>query len=74
MGKLCSEVCAEQLDLLGIADKRIKLEAIDRAADSLKRRFGRKVIGRARLLEDTQLSGVDPKMDHRLTPAGYMAR
>lgn len=74
VGKLCSESCVEQLDLLGIADKRIKLEAIDKAADSLKRRFGRKVIGRARLLGDIQLSGVDPKMDHKLTPAGYMAR
>lgn len=74
VGKLCGENSIEQLDLLGTVEKRMRLEAIDRAADSLKRRFGRKVIRRARLLEDMQLSEVDPKADHKINPAGYMAR
>lgn len=57
-GKLCERDTADQLDLFGDLQKRIKLENIDRAADMLKSRYGERVIGSARLLEDRELSEI----------------
>lgn len=74
VSRLCSETMPEQLDLFENAEKRMKEEAIERTADVLKRRFGRRIISRARLLRDSELSGVDPKEDHKLNPGGAMKR
>lgn len=72
MGNLCSEQSIEQIDFLGETKRREKLEKLDRVSDILKNRFGRKIIGNARLLKNSELSEFDPKAEHKLNPAGCM--
>lgn len=59
VGRLTDRKSPEQLDIFGDAERRLRSETIERTADSLKKRFGRKVIRRARLLNYPELSGTD---------------
>lgn len=60
-----------QLDLYNDARRRDKLERIDRAADGLRRRFGTKIVQRAVLLQDSELTALNPKDDHIIHPVSY---
>ena len=60
-----------QLDLYNNAQRRDKLERIDKAADGLRRRFGTKIVQRAVLLQDSKLTALNPKNDHIIHPVSY---
>lgn len=49
---LCSGGEPEQIDLFGEEEKRLRLEALDRAGDCINKRFGRGALRRARFLID----------------------
>lgn len=59
-----------QLDLFdnGLKEKYEKMEF---AIDSLRRRFGHNIIGRAGLLVDRDLSGFNPKDEHIIHPTSF---
>ncbi len=75
IGVRCTDlVCSGapiQLSLFGDETRREKQEAIDRAVDDLRRRFGHFVIQRASVLADRPLGGINPKGDHIIHPAGF---
>lgn len=58
-----------QLDLFG--KDKIKLEKLEFTIDSLRRRFGHSIIGRAALLKDVQLTGFSPKDEHIIHPTSF---
>ena len=60
-----------QLSLLVDEEKRKKLERLEAATDSIKRRFGNLSIGRGLLLIDRSLGTINPKDDHAIHPVGY---
>jgi DNA polymerase-4 len=60
-----------QLSLFGNETNRVKQEAMDRAVDDLRRRFGHFVIQRASVLADAPLCGINPKGDHVIHPVGF---
>ena len=49
-----------------------KLEALDRAVDGLKHRFGIFSVQRATLLKDKTLTQFNPYEDHTIHPVGYL--
>ena len=60
-----------QLDMYDDYQKREDLAEIERTVDGLRRRFGNGCVRRAALLQDTDLTGFDPKADHIIHPVGY---
>lgn len=58
-----------QLDLFG--EDKIKMERLEFTVDSLRRRFGHGIIGRASLLKDPQLTGFNPKDEHIIHPTSF---
>jgi len=62
---------AVQYDLSGSVEKREKLQALERAVDDIRRRFGSCSVQRASLLKDKSLSRFNPKEDHTAYPIGY---
>lgn len=61
-----------QLDFYTDEGKREKLEALDRAVDGLKQRFGNFAVQRATLLKDKTLTQFNPYEDHTIHPVGYL--
>ena len=59
-----------QLDLFGTGQEQLRRERLDMAVDGLKNRFGNAIVRPAVLLQDTELSGFDPKKDHTIHPVG----
>ena len=62
-----------QLDMTDSAGRE-KREQLDRAVDSLRERFGDKVIRRAILLEDPDLTGESPYETHTVHPTGFSGK
>lgn len=60
-----------QYDLSGSVEKREKLEALEKAVDNIRRRFGSYSVQRASLLKDKGLSRFNPKEEHTAHPIGY---
>lgn len=59
-----------QLDLFS-AQARERYEKLEFTIDSLRRRFGHNIIGRARLRTDPVLSGFNPKDEHIIHPTSF---
>jgi len=60
-----------QLDLMEDVIYRDKQRKLDSALDSMRQRFGNKVVQRASMLLDGKLTGLDPKADHTIFPVSY---
>lgn len=62
---------AEQLDLFddGSSERLTKLEFV---VDELRRRFGTRIISRASLLADRELTGFNPKDEHVIHPTSFI--
>lgn len=60
-----------QLDLFQDIAKRDDKERLEKTIDWLRSRFGQKSIQRAVLLQDTKLTGLNPKDDHVIHPVSY---
>ena len=67
---LVSDAAPLQLDLFGDGQEQLRREQLDAAVDSLKNRFGSAIVRPAILLQDTNLSAIDPKRDHTIHPVG----
>lgn len=71
MSDLTHENVASQIDIFSDPNKNIRLEKLDMAVDSLKKRFGTFSVCPAVMLMDKQLSGFDPINEHTIHPVGY---
>ena len=69
---LTPECDGVQLNLFDDCDRR-RLERLDIATDSLKRRFGSFSVRPAITLENKRLSSFDPLIEHKIHPVGYKA-
>lgn len=61
----------EQFDLAGSVEQREKMERLETAIDTLKRRFGNCCITRASQMQDRELSRFNPHDEHVIHPVGY---
>ncbi|MDD6603673.1 MAG: DNA polymerase IV [Eubacteriales bacterium] len=61
----------EQFDLAGSVEQREKMERLETAIDTLKRRFGNYCITRACQMQDRELSRFNPHDEHVIHPVGY---
>ena len=59
-GRLVPADSPVQLDLFGDAEKRHRAEQLDRALDSLRYRFGHKIVRRGIVFEDSEFARVNP--------------
>lgn len=53
------------------AEKRERMETIERTMDDVRRRFGHYSIGRAITTTDKSLTNINPKDDHTIHPVGF---
>lgn len=60
-----------QLSFFPEAQRVQKQEELERAMDSLRERFGPKIVQRGLMLTDRKLSAVDPKGDHKIHPESF---
>ena len=67
---LISMDAPRQLSLLEDAGRTAEKECLERVLNGLRARYGNKIIQRALMFTDTELSGVDAKRDHTIHPAG----
>ena len=51
--------------------RRMRCYALEKAVEDIRRRFGHYAIGRASLLSDAKLNGINPKDEHVIFPAGW---
>lgn len=65
-----NEAC--QLDMFSDQQRREKLEKAERAVDEIRDRFGYFAVQKGILLKDRKLTGINPKDDHIIFPAGYL--
>ncbi|MEG1523718.1 MAG: DNA polymerase IV [Clostridia bacterium] len=70
---LIGEETPLQLSLFGDEANRAKAEALDKAVDGIRKRYGYDAIGRALLMKDRSIGGVNPQDDHIIHPVGYLA-
>ncbi|WP_020072456.1 Y-family DNA polymerase [Faecalispora sporosphaeroides] len=68
---LVSDVAPLQMDLFGAGQEQLRRERLDTTVDGLKKRFGTNAVRPAILLQDTELSGFDPKREHTIHPVGF---
>lgn len=59
-----------QLTIFEDADKAARKENLERTVNALRARYGNKIIQRAIMHTDRELSGVDAKKDHTIHPVG----
>jgi len=62
---------SEQLSLFCDESRRIKQENLETTVDTLRQRFGHLAIQRAVLLQDSDLSTINPKEDHVIHPVAF---
>lgn len=53
------------------AQKRERMETLERTVDDIRRRFGHYEIGRAITTNDRTLTNINPKEDHTVHPVGF---
>ncbi len=74
LGVRCTDLISSkeplQLSIFGDETARQRLEALDTAVDSIRRRFGHFSIIRASVMADKPLS-INPKGDHIIHPVGF---
>ena len=59
-----------QLTIFEDAERSAAKEELERTINDLRRRYGNKIIQRALMYTDQELSGVDAKKDHNIHPIG----
>ena len=64
---------AVQLDLWGDEARRLKMLALDRTVDDLRRRYGNHAVRRLSELSDPRLAGLDPHRDNVVHPVSFFA-
>ena len=70
----CDLVTADtdiQLSMLVDENEIMKREELENTIDSIRRRFGNKIIKRALLIKDHSLGSINPKDDHTIHPVSY---
>lgn len=67
---LISAEAPKQLSIWESAEELIEKEDLERAVNILRARYGNKIIQRAIVMTDSELSGVDAKRDHTIHPLG----
>jgi DNA polymerase-4 len=67
---LVSMDAPRQLSVYESTEQLIEKEDLERAVNTLRSRYGNKIIQRAVMLTDTGLSSVDAKRDHTIHPLG----
>ena len=60
-----------QLGFFSNAEKREKLERLDKAVDVVRERYGYTSVQRARIYTDRGLGAINPKDDHTVHPVGF---
>ena len=60
-----------QLDFLGDAERRLRLERLEDAIDGLRRRFGHQIVRRAVVLTDAECAKINPVEDHTIHPVPF---
>ena len=60
-----------QLGFFCNAEKREKLERLDKAVDGVRERYGYTSVQRARIYTDRGLGAINPKDDHTVHPVGF---
>lgn len=60
-----------QLTMFEDAEKRERMESLERTVDDIRRRFGHYAICRAAVITDSTLTNINPKDDHVVHPVGY---
>lgn len=60
-----------QLSIFDDNTKKLRKEALDKATDKLKERYGDYIVIPALMLKDTALSNFNPKADHTVHPVGF---
>ena len=60
-----------QLGFFSNAEKREKLERLDKAVDGVRERYGYTSVQRARIYTDRGLGAINPKDDHTVHPVGF---
>lgn len=68
---LVSKANGIQLSIFDDNSRRIRNEALDKATDSLKARYGDYIVMPALMLKDTLLSSFNPKAEHTVHPVGF---
>lgn len=68
---LCAAELGIQLSFLEDEARRLRLEQLEYAVDSIRKRFGHNSVRRAMLLCDRPLGGINPKDDHVIYPVSY---
>lgn len=61
----------QQLTMFEDAQKRERMETLERTVDDIRRRFGHYAIGRAITTNDKTLKNINPKEDHTIHPVGF---
>ena len=60
-----------QLDLFDHALYQEKQETLDKTIDLIRQRFGNLCLQRGTQMQDTKLTGFDPKTEHVIHPVGF---
>lgn len=60
-----------QFTMFEDAEKRERMETLERTVDDVRRRFGHYSIGRAITTTDKSLTNINPKDDHTIHPVGF---
>ena len=60
-----------QIGFFSDAEKREKLEQLDKAVDVVRERYGYTSVQRARIYTDRGLGAINPKDDHTVHPVGF---
>ncbi len=72
-GQLTPDDAAVQLDLFDDAERRLRVEAFERAIDTLRDRYGHQVIQRGITLFDSRFAEIKPKEDHTIHPVPFFS-
>lgn len=60
-----------QLDMFGDEETRMKREALDRALDDLRRRFGHNIVQRGVVMADRAVASINPRDEHSIHPVAF---
>ncbi len=71
-GQLVPDSLPEQVDFFGDDAKRARAEALDRALDGLRTRFGHQVVQRGVVLTDRSYAAINPRDDHTIHPVAFL--
>ena len=67
-GTLVPESVPVQMDLFGSAEKKARMEQLERNVDILRNRFGNNIVQKGIVLIDRKAATLDPKADHTIHP------